>query len=295
MLWHRRRNFIVPRTAAARTIVAELVRKSRALHRRWANIAQAFVRRHEYAIEEPLQVCRERFGSILSHGRIGTPDEGTESIDLKSIPYKALVSLERHHERRSNAQRQFTELGIDSEWKIPVNMRDVPWAGLPHAYRGKPAAASHAMTLLAILDEVERAKTPSFMHFEDDVIFHPRISTLLPRLRVPCEWKFIYLGGRNNGTKTKISPGLVRSDFVSDLHAVIIRSEMIPHLRRVLLDPAINSMHTDFRIATLHGRYPAYLCRPNLAWQFIHSDDSGSLPAYSNYYANGAVKIEEGD
>jgi hypothetical protein len=275
--------------------VAKLARKFRAEHRRWANIARAFVRRHEYAIEEPLRVCGERFGSIFSHGRIEAPDEGTESIDLKSIPYKALVSLEQQHERRSNAQRQFGALDIDAEWKIPVKMEDVPWARLPHEYRDRPECGSRAMTLLSILDEVERAKAPSFVHFEDDIIFHPRISTLLPRLRVPREWKFIYLGGRNNGTKTKVSLGLARSDFVSDLHAVIIRSEMIPHVRRVLLDPAINSMHPDFRIATLHARYPAYLCRPNLAWQSAHSDDSGRLPVYCNYYANGAVKIEQGD
>jgi len=91
------------------------------------------------------------------------------------------------------------------------------------------------------------------MHFEDDVNVHPRIAMLLPRLRVLRDWSFIYLGGRNNGTKTKVLPGLFRSDFVSDLHAVIVRSDMIPHLRRVLVDPAINSEHPDFRIATLHG------------------------------------------
>ena len=151
------------------------------------------------------------------------------------------------------------------------------------------------MTLLSVFDQVERAKAPSFMHFEDDVIFHPRISTLLPRLKVPRDWKFIYIGGRNGRTMTPASPGLVRSDFVSDLHAVIIRSDMIPHLRRVLFDPAIESAYTDFRIATLHARFPTYLCRPNLAWQSSHSDDSGKLKAFSNYYPNGAVKIDQGD
>jgi hypothetical protein len=70
---------------------------------------------------------------------------------------------------------------------------------------------------------------------------------------------------------------------------------MIPHLRRVLFDPAIDSAYTDFRIASLHGQYPAYLCRPNLAWQSHHSDDSGRLKPFSNYYANGAVRVGQGD
>jgi hypothetical protein len=45
----------------------------------------------------------------------------------------------------------------------------------------------------------------------------------------------------------------------------------------------------------LHNDYPTYLCRPNLAWQSRHSDDSGGLPAYSNYYANGTVRVGQGD
>ena len=151
------------------------------------------------------------------------------------------------------------------------------------------------MTLLSIFDEVERVNAPSFMHFEDDVVFHPRASRLLSRIRVPSDWQFIYLGGRNGGIKTTVSPGLVRSSFISDLHAVIIRSGMIPRLRRVLFDPAINSAYTDFRIASLHSHYPAYLCRPNLCWQSHHSDDSGQLKAFSNYYPNGAVKLGQGD
>ena len=292
--WRRSRNLIVPPPEAP-SLTARLARKSRALHGRLANIAKAFFRRHEYVIKGPLQACGERLGSIFGRPKTGGSDERTEPIDLKSIPYKVLISLEQHHERRFNAQRQLAELGIDAEWKIPVKIGDVPWARVPHAFTSRAEAASHAVTLLSILDEAERANIPSFMHFEDDVIFHPRISMLLPRLRVPRGWKFIYLGGRNNGTKMTVSPGLVRSDFVSDLHAVIIRSDMIPHLRRVLLDPAINSMYTDFRIALLHSQFPAYLCRPNLAWQSTHSDDSGSAPAYCNYYANGAVKIDQGD
>lgn len=270
-----------------------IVRKVRSLGRLVTSKVRVFLRRHEYAIKAPLRVCAARMGPIIR--RAATSGAGMESIDLTSIPGKFLVSLEQHHERRSTAQSQLAALGIHAEWRIPARLRDVPWDRLPRAYERKPEAGSHAMTLLAIFDEVERAKSPSFVHFEDDVVLHPRISALLPSLRVPPAWKFIYLGGRNNGTRAAVSPGLVRSDFVSDLHAVIIRSDMIPHLRSVLLDPAINSEHTDFRIATLHARFPAYLCRPNLAWQSVHSDDAGLSMPYSNYYANGTVRIGEGD
>ena len=270
-------------------------RKIRTLSRLLASILRAFARRHEYTVKAPLRNGADRLGSILSRERNLARDAGMESIDLNSIPCKFLISLEQHHERRGNAQRQFAALGIHADWKIPMKLEDVPWARVPRDYERKPAAASHAMTLLSIFDEVERAEAPSFMHFEDDVVFHPRVMALLPRIRVPRDWKFIYLGGRNGRIKTTVSPGLVRSSLVSDLHAVIIRSDMIPHLRRVLFDPAIDSAYTDFRTASLHSHYPAYLCRPNLAWQSHHSDDSGQLKPFSNYYANGAVRLGQGD
>jgi hypothetical protein len=272
-----------------------IFRKIRTLIRLPVVILRIIGRRHEYAVKTPLWNCARRFGSIFSRERSVADDAGMELIDLNSISCKFLISLERHRERRDNAQRQFAALGIRAEWRIPVKIEDVPWAQVPRDYESKPGAASHAMTLLSIFDEVERVKAASFVHFEDDVVFHPRLSTLLPRIRVPRDWKFIYLGGRNGRIKTTVSPGLVRSTFVSDLHAVIIRSEMIPHLRRVLLDPAINSSFTDFRIARLHSDYPAYLCRPNLSWQSLHSDDSGRRQAYSNYYPNGTVKVGQGN
>ncbi|MGH9561619.1 MAG: hypothetical protein ACRD3S_09210 [Terracidiphilus sp.] len=275
--------------------MAKAIRNPRAVFRRLALIARASARQLKHAADDSISIWRERRGSNFGHGRNGVPDETGEPIELNTIAYKALVSLEQHQERRSSAQRQFAALGLDVEWKIPAKLEDVPWASVPRVYRDRPEKASHAVTLISVLDEVERAKVPSFMHFEDDVIFHSRISTLLPRLRVPRDWKFIYLGGRNFGTRIKVWPGLVRSDHVVDLHAVIVRSDMIPHLRKVLLDPTIDFIDLDHRFATLHRQYPAYLCRPNLAWQSPHSDDSGTKPAYCNYYAGGAVRIGQGD
>ncbi len=256
---------------------------------------RAFIRRHRHDLDEPVRMCRTVAASLLGRRNIAACDESTEAIDLNAISCRVLVSLEQHHERRSNALRQFAALGIDVEWKVPVKVDDVPWHLLPPIYRAKPTRGSHAATLLSILDEVERVKAPSFLHFEDDVVLHPRFSALLPRLRVPRDWQFIYLGGRNGGAKNQISPGLVRSDLITDLHAVIIRSSMVPHLRRVLLDPAMETVHLDARFAMLHRQFPAYLCRPNLAWQSAHSDDAGKLPVYSNYYPNGTVRMGQGD
>jgi hypothetical protein len=254
---------------------------------------RAFIRRHQHDLDEPIRMCRAVGALLLGRRRIS--DESTEAIDLNAIPYRVLVSLEQHQERRRNALRQFAALGIDVAWKIPVKLDDVPWRRLPRIYRAKPTRGSHATTFLSVLDEVERIGAPSFLHFEDDVVFHPRFATLLARLRVPRDWQFIYLGGRNGGTRSRVSPGLVRSDLITDLHAVIIRSSMIRDLRRVLLDPEFKSVHLDMRLATLHRQYPAYLCRPNLAWQSAHSNDEGKLPAYSNYYFNGTVRMGQGD
>jgi hypothetical protein len=292
--WRRNRHSILPWPRAQRAL-SRLAGATLFLQRKTMGAVREFVRRHEFTLVEAGRDCMTGIRALVEGKGTRGSDERTEAIDLASIPYSVLISLERHHERRRSAQRQLAALGIDAEWKIPVRLENAPWARLPADYSGKPAAGSHTITLLAILDAVEQAKFPCFMHIEDDVIFHPRLATLLPGLRVPRDWKFIYLGGRNGGEKTRVSPGLVRATLISDLHAVIVRADMIPHLRRALLDPGIPSMFVDFRIATLHPHYPAYLCRPNLAWQSPHSDDEGVLPVYCNYYDNGAVKLGEGD
>lgn len=273
------------------------VRRRPSLWRRFRDTTapRVFLRQHRHDFDEPIRICRWLLSAIAGRRKSAAPGEGMEPIDLNSIPRKFLLSLEQQQERRSNALRQLAALGTDAEWKIPVKFEDVPWARMPRVYKMKPHVASHAVTLLSIMDEVERSKAPSFMHIEDDVVFHPRFSALLARLRVPRDWQFIYLGGRNRGTRNPVSPGLARSAFVVDLHAVIIRAEMIPHLRDAILDPAAAPVHLDYRIAVLHSRYPAYLCRPNLAWQSSHTDDAGNQPAYSNYYPNGAVKLGQGD
>ena len=218
-----------------------------------------------------------------------TKEQGGDVIDLKAIPYKVLVSMENHQERRREAQEQFQRLGIDVEWKIPVKIQDIQWNATTLRYRLVPVAASRMLTLLDIFSEVERRKVDYFIHFEDDVVFHPEITALLPEIRVPQDWKFIYIGGRNCGDHEYVSRGLIRSDFISDIHAVIIRADIIDPLRRALMDPCINSVWPDFRFATLQNIYPAYLCRPNLAWQSSHSPESGGT-SYSHYNEDGTVK-----
>jgi hypothetical protein len=145
------------------------------------------------------------------------------------------------------------------------------------------------------MEDVERKGAWAFAHFEDDVVFHPEFQSRLPKIRVPKDWKFLYIGGRNNNARQEVAPGLARSMFVSDLHAVVIRSSMIDKIRRALLDPANPSHWADARIASLHRSHPAYLCRPNLAWQSVHPNDSGTGTAYSNYYADGTVAHGKGD
>ena len=292
--WRRNKKSILP-WPRAQLALSRLAGAALHLQRQTIGAVRRFSRRHEFTLVQAWRDYLAGTRAFVEGKGIRRSDAQTEPIDLASIPYRVLLSLEQHYERRHNAQRQLTALGIDADWKIPVGLDDVPWARMPVDYSVKPAAGSHTVTLLAIFDAVEKSGLPCFMHVEDDVIFHPRLATLLPRLRVPRDWKFIYLGGRNGGTKTRVSPGLVRATLISDLHAVIIRSDMIPHMRRALLDPGIPTMFTDFRIATLHPHYPAYLCRPNLAWQSPHSDDEGLLPVYCNYYDNGAVKLGEGD
>jgi hypothetical protein len=232
-----------------------------------------------------------------------------EPLSLSSVGYKVLISLEREHKRRLHAQSQLELLGaVDTEWKIPVRIPAIPWGILPQAYRNNSKYASHAATLLEVMDETERRRTESFMLIEDDVVFHPNIQKLLPKIRVPIDWKFIYLGGRNYGLKQPVSNGLVRSNSISDAHAVIIRSDIIGAVRSAILDPGLSMHWADVRIASLHKIYPAYLCRPNLAWQSAHLIDVEGITAwrephrvedettpYSNYCDDGTVAPGKGD
>ena len=216
-------------------------------------------------------------------------------FELQSVPCQVLISMENQEERRRNAMRQFAGLGLNVEWKVPIKIADIQWDKLPAAYREHPKYASQTLTILDVLDEVESKGAESFALFEDDIVFHPHTLLLLPQIVVPEDWKFFYIGGRNNGSKQYVSKGLVKSTFVSDLHAVVINSEIIHLLRRVLVDGSMNTHWADARIASLHKKYPAYLCRPNLAWQSFHADESGAGVGYSNYYADGSVKPGQGD
>ena len=219
----------------------------------------------------------------------------TEPFDLRLVRHHYLVSMEAQTARRGNALRLLKELGCEVEWKTPIKISEVPWDQTPEIYRYAPKYASQVWTLMAIFDEVEKAGVDRFALFEDDIVLHPQITELLPRIRIPTCWKFIYLGGRNGGYRYNVATGMVRSTFVSDLHAVVIKADIIPDLRQVLLDGSICSHWADFRIATLHWQHPAYLCRPNLFWQSFHQNDSGTGEGYSNYNADGSVAYAQGD
>jgi hypothetical protein len=213
-----------------------------------------------------------------------------QTIDLQAVPFKVLISMEDQNERRESAQKQLATIGVNAEWRIPVKIEDIPWEVLPVAYKRSPKYASQAATLLKVLNQVKRSKASSFMLFEDDLILHQQFETLLPSIQVPSDWSFIYLGGRNNGKGRFVSPGLIRSTFISDLHAVILRSDIIDLLRNVLLDPKCRSHWADARIAMLHKSYSAYLCRPNLVWQSVHANEEGLV--YSNYNEDGSAVQE---
>ncbi len=214
---------------------------------------------------------------------------------LTSIPYVALLSLEGHEERRANAFRQLKSVGIEAEWVVPVKLDALDWSYIPPAFRRAPRYASHAITMIQMFDEAILRGAECFMHVEDDVVFRSDILDRLPHIIVPNDWKFIYLGGRSWGPRQKIRHGLVRSNSICDLHAVIMRNDMIEVMKTALLNPKNQRHWCDARIAYLHRNCAAYLCRPNLAWQAPHGKDDGKGPLYSNYFENGRVKPNCGE
>jgi hypothetical protein len=207
-----------------------------------------------------------------------------------------MLSLVCEEGHRRNAYSQFKQLDFEVEWKIPIAVEEIPWGTIPSAFRKSAKYASRVATILEVLKELEASKPESFMLLEDDVIFHPRFWDLYSQGEVPMDWQFFYLGGRNNGNRETVSDAVIRSTYISDLHAVVIRGSMIPLLKQRLLDESSTTVFVDARIATLHPTHAAYLCRPNLAWQSFHGDilDSTIAP-YCNYLPDGSVLPGQGD
>ncbi len=214
---------------------------------------------------------------------------------VRSVPYVALLSLRKHAARRANAFEQLKSVGIEAEWMIPVKIEALNWMHIPAIFRRAPRYASHAVTMIRMFDEALRRGVEYFMHVEDDVVFHKDILNRLPQIIVPDDWKFIYLGGRSWGPRHEVGNGLFLSNSICDLHAVILRSNMINLMKMALLHPEIQRHWCDARLARLHRKFPAYICRPNLAWQAHHRGDDDKGAPYSNYYEDGRVKPNCGE
>lgn len=217
------------------------------------------------------------------------------SFDFRQVPYKVLISMEQQRERRDAAYEQFAKLGMEVEWKVPVPISDPRLKQLPKAYKNHPKYASQTCTIIEVLKEAKRRGSESLMLLEDDIVFHPHILWLMPQVVIPNDWKFIYIGGRNCGSRSYVFKGLAKSTFVSDLHAVIIRAAMFDQVEAALVDKNSTSHWADARIGTLHKNHPTYLFRPNLAWQSSHANDSNVGEEYCNYNDDGSVKPGQGD
>ena len=215
-------------------------------------------------------------------------------INLSSISYRALVSMPDEATRRTWVTKRLLDYGVSVEWHIPVPIAEIVWSDLPTVFAHHPRYASQALSLHAIVSEAQRRDAAALLLLEDDIVFHVDFPTMLARLQPPSDWSFLYLGGRNCGIKEQVGDGLMRSDFVSDLHAVVLRWDVFDEVKRALIDPWIYSALPDFRIATLHRRFTTYLCRPNLVWQTPHTTEANG-EAYCNYTSNGDVVTGQGD
>ena len=95
---------------------------------------------------------------------------------------------------------------------------------------------------------------------EDDVIFAPLFDEMYPQFmeRVPDDWGFIFFGGYHFRQPQEVVPGVLRTRGVLGNECVLIRSNVVPEVQRILETIPWNTDAGDKRISQLFDQYPAY-------------------------------------
>ena len=212
-------------------------------------------------------------------------------MNLHEIPFKVMITMPQCADRRWRLHENLCHYGIaDVIAEHPVPLHDINAQEYSHLPQKALPYISQILTLKKVIGDARRRNAHCVWLFEDDAVLHPEFLSRARRLRVPNNWRFLYLGGAYYESVVRINEFLVRPSKVLDLHCVIISSEMYDIIEdrfdAALHDTSRNEVFADMILADLHKIFPAYLCRPNLSWQSNHQSDLNGRH-YSSYKPDG--------
>src|SRR6202453_1023001 len=212
-------------------------------------------------------------------------------MNLHEVPYKVMINMPQASDRRWQLHEKLCKFGfMDVACEHPIPIAEIDRSEYSHLPEEALPYISQIITIKRVLTEAKRRGAKSTWLLEDDATFHSEFNDRVRRLRVPNNWCFLYLGGAYYEEAIRINGALVRPDKILDLHSLVISSEVydvaISQLDAVLKDTSKSEVFADVTFASLHKKYPAYLCRPNLVWQAPHHSDLKGKH-YSNYAPDG--------
>lgn len=107
---------------------------------------------------------------------------------------------------------------------------------------------------------METAPDSDMLLMEDDVIFSALFDEMYPQFmeRVPDDWGFIFFGGYHYRQPEEIKPGVLRTYGILGNECVLIRSSVVPEVKKILEDIPWSEDAGDKVISTLFKKYPAY-------------------------------------
>lgn len=212
-------------------------------------------------------------------------------MNLHEIPLKVMITMPQCAERRWRLHESLCGYGIsDVIAEHPIAIHEINTAEYSHLPGKALPYVSQILTLKRVFSDARKRKVNSIWLFEDDAVLHPDFLELARRIRVPNNWRFLYLGGACYENAIRVNEHLLKPNRTLDLHCVVISGEMFQIIEDAF-DAALNDktkteVFADVVLSELQDVFPAYLCRPNLSWQSTHQSDLNGRH-YSNYKPNG--------
>lgn len=106
-------------------------------------------------------------------------------------------------------------------------LKDRKYGYIDEVVAGRAQAWNYTKSIHALVRLAKTQNISSFLLFEDDACitkhFHKNFQQVRDEFAVLPNWDLFYLGGNYmNGVNTKVSPLIIKSNYILDWHSVII-------------------------------------------------------------------------
>ena len=102
------------------------------------------------------------------------------------------------------------------------------------------------------------------MILQGNAVLHDGFLPMLCQIKVPSQWRCLYLSGEVRGRQEYVGRGLIQCDKVEGADALIIHEQLVPTVRKTLERPWRVGETLESRMAVVTAEYPTYLCSPPL-------------------------------